>query len=54
MMSPPGMSRTLRSSIETDGTTKLTLRARMMLISKTLEFVKFTGTVGENCRIEGA
>jgi hypothetical protein len=51
-MAPPGMRRFIRSSVEHDAGSKLRVHARMMLISRTLEFVPFRGRLGDGCRIE--
>jgi hypothetical protein len=50
-LSPPGTDRSIRSSLQTDGAARLVIRARMFMISKTLEFERFRGELGEACRI---
>jgi Uncharacterized protein conserved in bacteria (DUF2147) len=50
-LQPPDMNRSIGSNIVTNGATGLTLRARMMLISKTMTFTAFTGRIGENCEV---
>lgn len=49
-MRPPNAPKEISSSVTTEGS-MLTLRARMLFLSKTMSLVPFTGTIGEGCRI---
>ncbi len=51
-LQPPDMKREIGSSIVSDGATVLTVKARMMLLSKTITFAPFRGTVTDDCRIQ--
>jgi uncharacterized protein (DUF2147 family) len=53
-MSPPDIKRTIRANIELTSDSRLIVRARMLLISKTMQFVPFRGTLGDGCRVEAA
>jgi hypothetical protein len=50
-MQPPNTSMNLNATVTTDGKTVLVLKAKMMLISKTLSFIPFTGQIAEGCRL---
>jgi uncharacterized protein (DUF2147 family) len=48
-MQPPDMKRALGSSITIDGSNRLLLQARVLLIKKTLSFEPFRGVVDSAC-----
>lgn len=50
-MQPPKATMKLNATVTSDGKTSLVLKAKMMLVSKTLSFTPFTGQIGEGCRL---
>jgi uncharacterized protein (DUF2147 family) len=48
-MRPPDVGRSLNATIETDGSTFLKVNARLLLLSKTLAFVPYTGALTNGC-----
>jgi uncharacterized protein (DUF2147 family) len=50
-MQPPDLNRGLNSSITSDGSTRLQLQARLLLMKKTLSFEPFRGTVDSTCTV---
>lgn len=51
-MQPPDTSMSLNAAVTSDGKSFFTMKARMLLVSKTMSFVPFTGKIGEGCRLE--
>lgn len=51
-MQPPDANRELDADVTTDGSTQMTVRAHMMMMSKTLRFVPFKGTVTSDCEMQ--
>lgn len=51
-MQPPDSNMKLNSSIQSDGKTFLVLKGKILLISKTMNFIPYTGKIGEGCRLE--
>ncbi|MDX2181509.1 MAG: DUF2147 domain-containing protein [Bryobacteraceae bacterium] len=51
-MQPPDTKISINSSVETDGKTFLTLRGRMLVMSKTMQLEPFAGKIGNGCRLE--
>lgn len=50
-MQPPGSSMKMSASVISDGKSFLTMKGKMLLLSKTLNFVPFTGKIGEGCKV---
>jgi uncharacterized protein (DUF2147 family) len=48
---PPDVPKQLNANIQTDGATFLRVNARMLLVSKTLHFTPFMGTIREDCQL---
>ncbi|MBY0503840.1 MAG: DUF2147 domain-containing protein [Bryobacteraceae bacterium] len=51
-MEPPGAATKLNAAISWDGKGNLTMKARLLLLSKTMSFVPFNGKIGQGCRLE--
>jgi uncharacterized protein (DUF2147 family) len=51
-MHPPTKDMTLKSQIDTDGKSFITLHAHAGIITKTISFTPYTGKIGEGCRLE--
>lgn len=51
-MQPPDSSIALNASITSDGKSVLTMKAKLLLVGKTMTFAPFTGKIGDNCRLE--
>jgi uncharacterized protein (DUF2147 family) len=53
---PPDIARELSGQLTVaqnrDGTATMSLRARVLLLTKTMTFVPFSGRIGDNCRVE--
>lgn len=50
-MQPPGTDTLLSASILSDGKSFLTIKGKVLIISKTIQFVPFKGRIVEGCRV---
>ena len=48
----PGSDSAIKASITTNGQTSLTLTAKVMMLSKTMDFIPFTGSISESCEVK--
>lgn len=51
-MQPPGTEMKLNTTIVSDGKSFLTMKGKVLLLSKTMHFVPFNGRIGEGCRLD--
>jgi hypothetical protein len=51
-MQPPNTNLKLNSSLSSDGKTYLVLKGKVLLVSKTLNFIPYTGRISAGCRLE--
>lgn len=50
-VSPPDIDKSIKAFITTDGHTSLTMTAKIMFLTKTMNFRPFMGSVTESCEI---
>jgi len=51
-VSPPDMNKSIKAYVTTNNQTSLTLTAKVMFVTKTMNFKPFTGTINESCEIK--
>jgi uncharacterized protein (DUF2147 family) len=51
-MQPPNTNLKLNSSLSSDGKTYLVLKGKVLLVSKTLNFIPYTGKISAGCLLE--
>ena len=50
-MQPPGTSMKMTAWVTSDGKSFFTMKGKVLLMSKTMNFVPFAGEIGEGCRV---
>jgi uncharacterized protein (DUF2147 family) len=51
-MQPPGTDTRLSASVISDGKSYLTMKGKILIVTKTMQFTPFKGQIGEGCRLE--